>query len=188
MKGLANSVDNALQMIYVKSIRDSYFSSDGITLSAAPIKGGHLILSKKNSIVHFLIRVKSMVREELAKGYENFREAAANLSELENKKLYVFFIGERDATGKNWCSDCEEAEHIFAQAIEEYADANSIILRVEVGDKLAWADQENPFHKDSDLRLQEIPTLVRWKTVIHLHGDQCKQIELLELLFHEEDI
>ncbi|KAI9590088.1 thioredoxin domain-containing protein 17-like [Glossina fuscipes] len=128
-----------------------------------------------------------MVREELAKGYESFREATAKLSAEKNAKLYVYFIGERDATGTNWCKDCNEAEPVFAQAIKDYADKDSIILRVEVGNMLAWADKENPFHTDSDLRLEEIPTLMRWKTVLHLHGNQCKQTELLELLFHEED-
>lgn len=129
-----------------------------------------------------------MVREELVKGYENFRKAAAKLSEDKNAKLYVYFIGERDANGENWCKDCNEAEPVFGQAIQKYADKDSIILRVEVGNRLAWADKENPFHKDSDLRLEEIPTLIRWKTAINLHGDQCKQIELLELLFKEEDV
>uniref|UniRef100_A0A1A9VBW8 Thioredoxin domain-containing protein 17 n=1 Tax=Glossina austeni TaxID=7395 RepID=A0A1A9VBW8_GLOAU len=124
---------------------------------------------------------KSMVREELAKGYENFQKATAKLSEDKNVKLYVYFIGDRNANGQNWCKDCNEAEPVYAQAIQEYADKNSIILRVEVGNKLAWADKENPFRKDSDLRLQEIPTLIRWKTALQLRGDQCKQIKLLEL-------
>lgn len=45
---------------------------------------------------------------------------------------------------------------------------------------------KNPFRQDTRLKLMVIPTLIRWKTVVRLEGEQCEKPDLLEMLFNEE--
>uniref|UniRef100_A0A1A9X4K3 Thioredoxin domain-containing protein 17 n=1 Tax=Glossina brevipalpis TaxID=37001 RepID=A0A1A9X4K3_9MUSC len=127
-----------------------------------------------------------MVRIEFAKGYNGFRETANKLTEDENVKLFVYFVGEKDDKGQSWCPDCNAAEGTVTKAVQEYADENTILLTVDVGDRPFWKDKENPFRKDSDVKLMVIPTIVRWKSTLRLDGDQCKKVELLEMLFKED--
>lgn len=51
-----------------------------------------------------------MVRTEFAKGYDIFRKIADKLTEDENVKLFVYFIGEKDDKGQSWCPDCNAGE------------------------------------------------------------------------------
>lgn len=50
----------------------------------------------------------------------------------------------------------------------------------------SWKDMKNPFRLDSNIKLMVIPTLIRWKSVLRLEGDQCTKMDLLDMFFNEE--
>ena len=50
----------------------------------------------------------------------------------------------------------------------------------------SWKDMKNPFRSDPNIKLMVIPTLLRWKSVVRLEGEQCEKWDLLEMLFNEE--
>ncbi|XP_067635746.1 thioredoxin domain-containing protein 17 [Eurosta solidaginis] len=118
-------------------------------------------------------------------GYEAFRAAVERLSEG-NKQINVYFTGEKDATGKSWCPDCNEAEPFVLSALQEHADKKSVFVVVDVGPRAFWKNMENPFRKDTIAPISVIPSLVRWKSPARLDGDQCAKPALLEMFFTED--
>lgn len=51
----------------------------------------------------------------------------------------------------------------------------------------SWKDMKNPFRLDSNMKLEVIPTLIRYKSPARLSGEQLCKDELLEMFFTEED-
>lgn len=45
---------------------------------------------------------------------------------------------------------------------------------------------KNAFRGDSNIKLMVIPTLLRWKSVLRLEGDQCTKMDLLDMFFNED--
>ncbi|XP_013109806.2 thioredoxin domain-containing protein 17 [Stomoxys calcitrans] len=126
-----------------------------------------------------------MVRLEYTKGFDGFEKSIEDLAKNKGK-LFVYFTGEKDDKGVSWCPDCNVAGPKVEAAIKEFAEDDTIFLTVDVGNRSFWKDMKNPFRLDSRLKLMVIPTLIRWKTVIKLEGDQCEKPDLLEMFFNED--
>ncbi|XP_037810058.1 thioredoxin domain-containing protein 17-like [Lucilia sericata] len=127
-----------------------------------------------------------MVRKEYTKGFEGYQKSVEELYKDKNTQLYIYFTGEKDSNGVSWCPDCNDAQPFVDQAVEKFATPESILLTVDVGDRPFWKDMKNPFRHDSNIKLMVIPTLVRWKSVLRLEGDQLTKMDLLDMFFNEE--
>lgn len=51
----------------------------------------------------------------------------------------------------------------------------------------SWKDLKCPFRTDGKTKLNVLPTLARWGTEKRLEGDQCLDVELVEMLVTDED-
>ncbi|KAM7348218.1 thioredoxin domain-containing protein 17 [Cochliomyia hominivorax] len=127
-----------------------------------------------------------MVRKEYTKGFEGYRKSVEELYKDKDTKLYIYFTGEKDEKGVSWCPDCNDAQPFIDQAVEKFASSDAIFLTVDVGDRPFWKDMKNPFRGDSNIKLMVIPTLLLWKSVLRLEGDQCTKMDLLDMFFNEE--
>lgn len=50
-----------------------------------------------------------------------------------------------------------------------------------------WKDLNNPFRLDKQTNLQVIPTLIKWGGPQRLEGEHLEKVELVEMLFTDED-
>ncbi|XP_036318241.1 thioredoxin domain-containing protein 17 isoform X1 [Rhagoletis pomonella] len=119
-------------------------------------------------------------------GYKAFREIVEKLTHERSNQINVYFTGEKDATGKSWCPDCNDAEPFVLSALKQHADKNSVFVVVDVGPRAFWKDMKNPFRSDSVAPISVIPTLLRWKSPARLDGEQCAKPSLLEMFFTED--
>ncbi|XP_030381397.1 thioredoxin domain-containing protein 17 [Scaptodrosophila lebanonensis] len=118
-----------------------------------------------------------------AKGYEQTMEM---LKKLEAKSLvYLYFTGEKDKTGKSWCPDCVDAEPTILSGIRKHALSDSIILVVDVGNRDAWKDMKDNKFRQPPISINSIPSMLRWKGVERLDGNQCGNPSLVEMFFEE---
>jgi len=60
-------------------------------------------------------------------------------------------------------------------------------IRVKVGPRDFWKDKNCPFRTDKALRLQSIPTLVRWGTPKRLSDDAIQNPDNVKMLMEDED-
>ncbi|TMW42554.1 hypothetical protein DOY81_012367 [Sarcophaga bullata] len=127
-----------------------------------------------------------MVNIKYTKGFEGYQNSVAELYKGSETPLYILFTGDKNSDGVSWCPDCNVAQPNIDKAIEKFAAANDNFLVVEVGDRPFWKDMKNPFRSDPNIKLMVIPTLLRWKSVVRLEGEQCEKWDLLEMLFNEE--
>lgn len=125
-----------------------------------------------------------MVLRHHVEGYENFFKFIKNLKT--NDPIYVLYSGKKLADGNSWCPDCVKAEPFIEQGFKE-APENINLVEVEVGDRPYWKDLKCPFRTDSTTKLRVLPTLAKWGTQKRLEGDQCLQVDLIEMLLNDED-
>ncbi|KAI0319423.1 hypothetical protein OF83DRAFT_1054989 [Amylostereum chailletii] len=74
------------------------------------------------------------------------------------KEQYVIFYASRDESGRMWCGDCRDVEHLVERTFDG-SDAPSALI-VYVGHKPEWKTPSNPFRAEPWL-VQSIPTVVR---------------------------
>ncbi|XP_001354664.2 thioredoxin domain-containing protein 17 [Drosophila pseudoobscura] len=119
-----------------------------------------------------------------------YQELQNFLKAYENKQgpIYLYFYGEKDSKGKSWCPDCVDAEETIMTAFRNHA-RQAIVLVIDVGNRDAWMDSsdKNGFRKPP-LSLSSIPSLLHWKGVERLEGDQLLKSSLLELFFEETSL
>ncbi|XP_037942323.1 thioredoxin domain-containing protein 17-like [Teleopsis dalmanni] len=116
-------------------------------------------------------------------GYEDFRKTVEDLSKNSKTQINIYFTGEK-MDGVSWCPDCNDAEPEVKKALQ-FAEAESVFVEVDVGNREFWKDMKNPFRLDNDIKLMVIPTLLRWKRVERLDGEQCGKSDLLQMFFEE---
>ncbi|KRX54515.1 Thioredoxin domain-containing protein 17 [Trichinella patagoniensis] len=128
------------------------------------------------------------------KGYQSL---LAEIDRLKGKVVFLLFTGSKDSFGKSWCPDCVKADKI----IEKYAeklDADSVLIRCDVGDRSTWKNPENEFRTDKTFHITAIPTLMKLGTCMHgirymtyligekrLVEEQCCSEELVSMLFED---
>lgn len=130
-----------------------------------------------------------MVHLHCTKNYEDF---IALMKTLEESKLqtYVVFTGTADESGESWCSDCVVADPVIKKQIEhnkEYLKDTNIVY-AQVGKRDEWKNNnDNPFRLDKRIRLQFLPTLVRWGTLHKLQVEECLKPDLLNMIFEDTE-
>ncbi|XP_012251391.1 thioredoxin domain-containing protein 17-like [Athalia rosae] len=135
---------------------------------------------------NFTTKKKSakMVVRHHVEGYENFLKFVEAFPK--DNIVHVLYSGSKLPNGTSWCPDCVEAEPFIQKGLEA-APENSHFIYVEVGDRPFWKDLKCPFRTDSRTKLQLLPTLARWGTQKRLEGDQCLDVELVEMLVTDDD-
>lgn len=72
-------------------------------------------------------------------------------------------------------------------AFRTNAPEESLILVVDVGNREAWMDVKDNNFRKPPYRVDGIPSLLHWKGVERLDGNQLTKKTLLELFFEETD-
>jgi hypothetical protein len=67
-----------------------------------------------------------------------------------------------------------------------YTPPEGCLMRVKVGPRDFWKDQNCPFRTDKKTALSSIPTLVRWGTPKRLSGDAIQNPENVRMLMEDE--
>ncbi|XP_076277926.1 thioredoxin domain-containing protein 17 [Lasioglossum baleicum] len=125
-----------------------------------------------------------MVVRHSVQGYESFFKFMENFKPSE--PVYVLYSGTKLPDGKSWCPDCVEAEPFIEQGFKTAPETVHLVT-VQVGDRAFWKDLNCPFRKNSTTKLKVLPTLARWDTQKRLEGDQCLEVDLIEMLLTDED-
>ncbi|XP_011307286.1 thioredoxin domain-containing protein 17 [Fopius arisanus] len=125
-----------------------------------------------------------MVVEHHVEGYEPFLTFMENLKS--QGPVIVLYSGSKLPSGKSWCPDCVEAEPFIEKGLKA-APENAILVHVDVGDRAFWKDHKCPFRSNSKTKLNVLPTLSLWGTQKRLEGDQCLNVDLIEMLLTDDD-
>lgn len=125
-----------------------------------------------------------MVQKFEVSGYDCLMELIRETL-CKSRPIYVLFTGAKDDEGRNWCPDCVEAEPVVEDVLKT-APEDFIFILCYVGDRQTWEDPINPFRKDEILRLKRIPTLYVWNTPKRLESGQCKNVDLVSMIFEDD--
>ncbi|XP_075992867.1 thioredoxin domain-containing protein 17-like [Anticarsia gemmatalis] len=126
-----------------------------------------------------------MVTKVQVKGMQEFDEFYKGI-DPKGPPVLFYFTGAKLPTGKSWCSDCNDAEPIVEAYLTE-VKKSLIFVYVDVGDRETFKKTDCPFRTDSRTRIMVIPTIIRWKGVQRLEGEQCCKRELLQMLLEDEE-
>lgn len=58
-------------------------------------------------------------------------------------------------------SDTVESYPVVMRVFNEETDKQTVLIRVQCGDRLTWRNPENPFHWEP-FHIRSVPTLSRW--------------------------
>ncbi|KAI4462254.1 42-9-9 protein-related [Holotrichia oblita] len=125
-----------------------------------------------------------MVVKHQIEGYPAFCEFIDKLKDNKGD-VHVLFSGSKMETGQSWCPTCVQAKPVIEEALNQ-AEPDSQFVYVEVGDRAYWKDPNCPFRTDKRTSLLVLPTLLRWGQPQRLQGDQCKNPDLVEMLFQDD--
>ena len=76
----------------------------------------------------------------------------------ERGQLYVWIIGETDATGNSWCPDCNRARFFLAPRLAELPAA-AVVIEAAVS-RLEWQARDHPYRQHPFLA-DGVPCLLR---------------------------
>ncbi|XP_062057170.1 thioredoxin domain-containing protein 17-like [Lepus europaeus] len=113
-------------------------------------------------------------------GFEEFNQAVGL---HEGKRIFALFVGSKDAEGNSWCPLCMQAEPIIREGLKR-ASQECVFIYCQVGDKPYWRDPNNDFRKK--LNVTSVPTLLKYGTPKKLVDAECRQANLVEMLFCED--
>ncbi|XP_026812603.1 thioredoxin domain-containing protein 17-like [Rhopalosiphum maidis] len=130
-----------------------------------------------------------MVLLHHTKNYEEFTVLMKTLEESK-QQIFVIFTGTPNESGESWCSDCVEADPVIKKQIEhneEYLSDTNIVY-AQVGKREEWKNNnDNPFKLDKRIRLQFLPTLLKWGTLHKLQVEECLKPDLLNMIFEDTE-
>ncbi|XP_034942116.1 thioredoxin domain-containing protein 17-like [Chelonus insularis] len=128
-----------------------------------------------------------MVVKHHVEGYDNFFKFMESIeNQQSNKPIIVLFSGSKLPSGRSWCPDCVDAEPFIEKGLKA-APESAPFIYVEVGDRAFWKDPKCPFRTNPKTKLNVLPTLSLWGTQKRLEGDQCLNIELIEMMVTDDD-
>ncbi|XP_034194403.1 thioredoxin domain-containing protein 17 [Osmia lignaria lignaria] len=125
-----------------------------------------------------------MVLRHHVKGYENFLEFMKKFQA--DQSVYVLYTGTKLPNGDSWCPDCVEAKPFIERGFKK-APENVHLVEVEVGDRAYWKNLNCPFRTNSTTKLRVLPTVAKWGTQKRLEGDQCMELDLIDMLLNDDD-
>ena len=114
-------------------------------------------------------------------GMDEFQKIVG-LEEKQAHQTFVLFTGKVDATGNSWCPDCVDADPVIESA-KPSTNPEDTFIECIVGDRPTWKDPKCPFRTNPKTKLKGIPTLVKWGTPERLNSDDCKNADLVTMLF-----
>ncbi|XP_015368406.1 PREDICTED: thioredoxin domain-containing protein 17-like [Diuraphis noxia] len=122
----------------------------------------------------------------------NYEEFIALMKILEESKqqTFVVFTGTPNESGESWCSDCVVADPVIKKQIEHNEEhlKDTNIVYAQVGKREEWKNNnENPFRLDKKIRLQFLPTLLKWGTLHKLQVEECLKPDLLNMVFNDTE-
>ena len=86
-------------------------------------------------------------------------ELIKKFEELKEERLICIFTGVADATGKNWCPDCDVAKPYIKKVIEQ-KDCPKVLMG-EVADRDSWCDRDDHLYKTYPaFKARGVPTMV----------------------------
>ncbi|XP_051847457.1 thioredoxin domain-containing protein 17 [Antechinus flavipes] len=112
-----------------------------------------------------------------------FGDFSGAVEQRRGKTIFVYFTGDKDAEGRSWCPDCEEAEPVVLEG-RKHIPENAVFIYCQVGDRPYWKDLNNDFRKK--LKLTAVPTLLKYGTPQKLVESECLNASLVEMLFSED--
>jgi len=67
----------------------------------------------------------------------NLETLLQTLKEQANKSIFLLFTGSKDSSGKSWCPDCNTADPVIEQVINEqtYDSDDYLFITVFVGER-----------------------------------------------------
>ncbi|KAK9764675.1 hypothetical protein K7432_007635 [Basidiobolus ranarum] len=122
---------------------------------------------------------------------QNPQEFDQKLNEqLKNDAQHVFvlFFGTEDpSTNESWCPDCVIADPAIRRAVSKIPD--SVLLECPA-DRQTWkfGSEPHPYKAREDIKLERLPTLMRWGkegVISRLVEEDCAKPELLEKFVNE---
>ncbi|XP_055983172.1 thioredoxin domain-containing protein 17 [Sorex fumeus] len=114
-------------------------------------------------------------------GFEEFGKA---VEQHKGKTIFAYFTGSKDAEGKSWCPDCEQADPVVREGLKHIKEG-CVFIYCQVGERPYWKDPDNDFRKN--LKLTAVPTLLKHGTAQKLVESECHQATLVEMLFSEDE-
>ncbi|KAJ2078000.1 hypothetical protein H4R24_004773, partial [Coemansia sp. RSA 988] len=93
---------------------------------------------------------------------EKFDEIASAALRVSNSVFVLFFGREDPSSGISWCPDCVIADPIVRSALADIE--NAVLLEVPVDRASSVASPANIFRQRKDIKLDRIPTLMRWSS------------------------
>lgn len=121
--------------------------------------------------------------------FENTLKTQMSIVKEQGQKLFLLFTGENDSTtGKSWCGDCVDAKPILDSIFQEGAGAGSkgiVLIECPLVRNDYKGNPSHPYRTHPQVKLQKIPTLMRWGTkgkTGECIEDECKDAELVKEL------
>jgi len=109
------------------------------------------------------------------------------IEENKSSRLVLLFTGSKDSAGKSWCPDCNVADPVIEKALAKVDPEDELVfVKVNVGERAVWKDQQNVYRTHKDLKITSVPTLLKWGTAIRLQEAQCADLALVSMIFEEE--
>ncbi|XP_003738258.1 thioredoxin domain-containing protein 17 isoform X2 [Galendromus occidentalis] len=123
-----------------------------------------------------------MIRK-IVGGLEGLLTALSTVSD--QKKTFIYFIGDRNASGESWCPDCRDSDPVVSQALKDLEHLDVSFVTCEVGDKPYWKDPNNGFRNTEKLRISSVPTIIQWNTDRRISDADCCSIEKVKEFLSE---
>nr|XP_026695959.1 thioredoxin domain-containing protein 17-like [Ciona intestinalis] len=102
------------------------------------------------------------MKEIKVQGFDEFMSAVVS-PDIKDKIIICLFTGDKDENGKSWCPDCVTSEPIVRKSLELIKDDDSFVfVYCSVGGRAFWKDKSNPFRTNDKLKLNGVPTLMKW--------------------------
>ncbi|VDO98696.1 unnamed protein product [Soboliphyme baturini] len=103
------------------------------------------------------------------------------------KGIFVLLCGTRDEYGRSWCPACERLVTHLKQVAQKVLPRAEMVY-VQVGNRSELRNENNPFKKYEETKLNKVPTLLNWRTGQRLNSaeaaDYAKVDEFLGINRH----
>jgi hypothetical protein len=105
--------------------------------SSTFIPESHLLLSHLKIIVNQLIANSADMKKLIIDNLETLLQTLKEQANDKNKSIFLLFTGSKDSSGKSWCPDCNIADPIIEQVINEqtYDSDDYLFITVFVGER-----------------------------------------------------
>uniref|UniRef100_A0A183J3X6 Thioredoxin domain-containing protein 17 n=1 Tax=Soboliphyme baturini TaxID=241478 RepID=A0A183J3X6_9BILA len=86
--------------------------------------------------------------------------------------IFVLYCGSRERDGLSWCPQCRALEEHLVEVAPTLPD-DLVLIYVQVGTYEEWIDDKNAFRTSQSTHVQNVPTLVNFRTGQRLTEYEC---------------